>query len=462
MARLEPSRESVTTINTDGSRRFIHTADVAGPWTRARQWVGWLLIAIYAALPWVHINGNPAVFFDVANRQMHLFGLTFVPQDFWLAFFFITGLGFSLFYINALFGRVWCGWTCPQTVFIEQVFRRIERLFEGDATSRRRLDAAPWTGEKLFKRGGKWALFGVLSLVIAHLFLSYFVSLPRLYGMMTTSPLEHWGSFLFVFALAGALFFDFVWFREQFCIVMCPYGRLQSVLIDDDTIAIGYDHKRGEPRGKASLAGVGDCVDCLRCVQVCPTGIDIRQGVQIECLHCANCIDACDQVMTRLDRPKGLIRYDSTRGLEGEKTRLVRPRTLLYTALLLIGAGVMAVALTGLKPATVTLLRMPGAPYYQASGVVRNQFLLRIDNKRNKAVRFTVALRNAQPGIALSGAEAGVEVGPHGQQMRPVVVTIPEGAYRGGFPVELEITADDGLAIRKEAPFLGPDRKPTP
>jgi cytochrome c oxidase accessory protein FixG len=458
MAKLQPTLESVTTINDDGSRRFVHPADVRGRFTRLRAVVGWLLIAIYAALPWIPVNGNPAVFFDIAGKQMHFFGLTFVPQDFWIAFFLITGLGFGLFYLTALVGRIWCGWTCPQTVFIEQVFRRVERLLEGDAPARRRLDNAPWSAEKLLRRGTKWGIFALCSIVIAHLFISYFVSLPKLYTMMRQSPLEHWGVFLFVFALSGALFFDFVWFREQFCIVMCPYGRLQSVLIDNDSVVIGYDQKRGEPRGKPNVPGVGDCIDCLRCVQVCPTGIDIRQGIQIECINCANCIDACDAVMAKIGRPKGLIRYDSTHGLEGKRTRILRPRMILYTLLLALGACVMAVSVSTLKPATVSLLRMPGAPYYTSGGTVRNQYLVRIDNKRNRPVQFTVKLLTQQPGIVLSGAEETVEVPAHGHQLRPIVVTVPEAEYRGAFDAEFE-TATDSLSIRRTVRFLGPDPK---
>ncbi len=458
MANPQPSLDSVTTINEDGSRRFVHPADVRGLFTRLRALAGWILIAIYAALPWIPINGNPAVFLDVSKRQMHLFGLTFVPQDFWLAFFLITGLGFTLFYLTALVGRIWCGWTCPQTVFIEQVFRRVERLLEGDAPARRRLDKAPWGAEKFVRRGAKWLLFAFFSVAIAHIFISYFISLPALYSMMCQSPLEHWGIFLFVFALSGALFFDFAWFREQFCIVLCPYGRLQSVLIDNDSVVIGYDKRRGEPRGKPSASGVGDCIDCRRCVQVCPTGIDIRQGIQIECINCANCIDACDEVMTKIDRPGGLIRYDSTHGLEGKRTRFIRPRMILYTVLLGIGATAMLVSLSSLKPATVSLLRMSGAPYYTSDGTVRNQYLVRIENKRNQPAHFTVKLLTQQPGIALSGAESGIEVSALGQQLRPMVVTVRENEYRGAFDAEFEISAGS-LSIRRTVRFLGPDPK---
>ena len=457
MARqIQPSLESVTTINTDGSRKFVHPADVRGRFTLWRTVVGWVLIAVYALLPWIPINGNPAVFLDLETRQAHLFGFTLVPQDFWLGFFLITGLGFSLFYITALVGRVWCGWTCPQTVFIEHIFRRIERFFEGDAAARRKLDASMWTPEKIRKRGGKMVACVVATLAIAHIFVSYFVSIPRLYDMMQHSPLEHWGVFAFVFLMTAALLFDFIWFREQFCIIMCPYGRLQSALLDNDSVVIGYDKKRGEPRGKLNTAGAGDCIDCTRCVQVCPTGIDIRQGLQIECIACSNCIDACDEVMGKVGRPRGLIRYDSTSGFSGQKTRWIRPRILLYTLLLAIGATVMTASLTTLRPATVTVVRMPGFPFFVINGSIRNQYNLRIQNKRNKPMHYDVRLITKRAGISVSGLDTGINVPPLGQETRPVVVLLPQNAYTGPFNADFTVTSED-FAVTKSAPFLGPD-----
>ena len=455
-AASQPPLDAVTTINDDGSRNFIHPSDVRGRFTTWRAVIGWGLIAVYILLPIVQINGNPAVFLDFENRQAHLFGLSLVPQDFWLGFFLITGLGFSLFFVTAILGRVWCGWACPQTVFIEQVFRRIERYFEGDAQARKQLDRSQWTAEKLRKRGGKLAVFALLAIAIAHIFISYFISLPKLSAIMQRSPLENWSLFAFVFLLSAALFFDFVWFREQFCIVLCPYGRLQSVLIDSDSITIGYDKKRGEPRGKLRAAGAGDCIDCARCVQVCPTGIDIRQGVQIECIACANCIDACDDVMARIGRPPGLVRYDSANGLEGAKTRFLRPRTILYTVLLTIGAVVMSISLSTLRPATVTVLRMPGFPYFVMGGVIRNQYTLRVQNKLNKPVRFKIRLITDKPGINISGIQEGIEVPALGQQTQSIVVMLPEASYQEPFSAQFEVVSES-FAVTKAAPFLGPD-----
>jgi cytochrome c oxidase accessory protein FixG len=456
MALPAPTLESVTTINDDGSRRFIHPADVRGRFTASRALFGIVILAIYVALPWITINGNPAVFLDVAHRQFHFFGFTFVMQDLWLAFFLISGLGFSLFYITALLGRIWCGWACPQTVYLD-VIRRIERWFEGDAHARQRLDQMPWTAEKIMKRGGKNLVFFVFAALLSHVFLSYYVSPAGLSAMMHGAPAENWGSFVFVFVMTAAMWFDFVWFREQFCIVLCPYGRLQSALTDTNTMVIGYDAGRGEPRGKKGTAGAGDCVDCRRCVQVCPTGIDIRQGLQMECIGCAACVDACDEVMTKIDRPRGLVRYDSLNGFAKKPRRIIRPRIILYTALMLLGATAMTLGLSTLSPITVSCVRVPGVPYVLDGGKVRNEFLIRIFNKRNQPQHFAVSVTGGAPGLAVTGTESGVDVGALGEEMRPVIIVVPRDQVHGSFPLEVKVTAPNGRdSIKKAVTFIGP------
>jgi len=456
MALPAPTLESVTTIRADGSRRFIHPADVRGRFTVWRGVVGTLLLAVYVVLPWIPINGNPAVFLDVAHRQFHFFGLTFVMQDLWVAFFLISGLGFTLFFVTALLGRIWCGWACPQTVYLD-VVRRIERWFEGDAPARERLDRMPWTGEKTLKRGGKNVVLFLFAAALAHVFLCYYVSPAGLFAMMHGSPADHWGSFVFVFLMTGAMWFNFMWFREQFCIVLCPYGRLQSALIDSNTLVIGYDTERGEPRGKKGAAGAGDCVDCHRCVKVCPTGIDIRQGLQMECIGCAACVDACDEVMTKLDRPRGLVRYDSLDGFAGKVRRILRPRIVLYTALMLLGAVAMTASLSTLRPVTVSLTRMTGTPYVLGGDGVRNQFLIRVLNKRNAPQTFTVTVAGRAPTLRWSGLEQGITVGPLGEEMRTIVVVAPREEVQGSFPLTVRIrSVEHGTTIEKTVPFVGP------
>ncbi len=395
-----PSLESVATINEGGSRRFVHTASVSGRFTRRRAIVAIALTTLYVALPWIQINGNPALFLDVA--------------------------------------------------------RRIERLCEGDAPAHRALDRAPGTLAKTLRRGAKHALFALFALMLAQVLLSYFVSIPRLYAMMTHAPGENWSSFVFVFLIAGALWFDLAWFREQFCIVLCPYGRLQSALIDSDSLVVGYDTQRGEPRGKKGTAGAGDCVDCLRCVQVCPTGIDIRQGLQMECIGCAACIDACDAVMDKLKRPRGLVRYDSRHGFAGKPTRWLRPRTLLYTGLALLGAAALTYETSSLKTAALGLTRVSGIPYVVENGVVRNQFMVRVLNKRNAPVTFRVEIAGGLPSLHWSGAEGGIAVAPLGEEMRTLVLTMPRSDLKEELPIRFRIVGDNGTTVEKPATFLGP------
>jgi cytochrome c oxidase accessory protein FixG len=455
-----PSLDSVTTIRDDGSRRFLFPADAHGRFARARRWSALALIGFYLLLPWIKINGAPAVFLDVAERRFHLFGITLAAQDLWLLFFVITGLGFSLFFVTALLGRVWCGWACPQTVFLDHVYRRIERWIDGDAVKRRALAAAPLTGGKIFKRFLKHTLYLVVSVGITHLFLAYFVSLPEVWTMMRAAPAEHWGAFVFMAAATGILYFNFAWFREQLCIVICPYGRIQSALIDNHSLVIGYDAKRGEPRGKAGTPEAGACVACNRCVQVCPTGIDIRQGLQMECIGCTACIDACDEVMTRLQRPTGLIRYDSQNAFAAKPTRWLRPRTLLYGVLLLVGAGVAAWALSTIRPANFGVTRIPGAPYIVGEDFVRNQFFVRIVNKRSTATRFVLRLNNTPPELQASGLAAMVEVPALGEILHPIVLQQPRRNYTGPFHFEVGVQDERGtFHLEREVEFLGPEAR---
>ena len=458
MAAPLPTRDSVTTIREDGSRPFLFPADTHGRFTLARRGSALLLIAFYLSLPWIRIGGYPAVFLDVAERRFHLFGLTLAAQDLWLLFFVITGLGFTLFFVTALFGRIWCGWACPHTVFLDHVFRRIERWTDGDAIQRRVLDAAPLSGGKLLRRTLKHGLYILASALIAHLFLAYFVSLPEVWSMMRAAPVEHWSAFAFMAVFSGVLYFNFAWFREQLCIVICPYGRLQSALIDDHSLVIGYDTARGEPRGKIGTAGAGDCVACNRCVQVCPTGIDIRQGLQLECVGCTACIDACDDVMTRLHRPRGLIRYDSQVGFTNRPTRWLRPRTALYGVLLLLGASVAGWALSTVRPASLGVTRITGTPYVVSADFIRNQFLVRLVNKRNVPVRFQLRLERAPADLSQTGLRDPVEVPALGEIVQPLVLQQPRADFRGPFVLTVRVGDASGtFHLDREIEFLGPD-----
>lgn len=455
-----PNIDSVTTINEDGSRYMVHPSDVRGTFTTIRRVVAVALLAVYVLLPIVKINGEPALFLDIFHRKLHLFGLTLMFQDMWLLFFTISGLAFGLFVVTSIAGRLWCGWACPQTVFLDHVFRRVERWIDGDAPSRRRLDAAPWSGEKIFKRILKHGIFLLLAALIAHIFLAYFVSLPSLYGMVREAPAQNWGAFVFVSVLTGILYFNFAWFREQFCIIMCPYGRLQSALIDDDTIVVGYDTVRGEPRGKPGQAA-GDCVDCRRCVQVCPTGIDIRQGLQLECIACTACIDACDDIMVKLDRPKGLIRHDSMNALTGRIAKFWRPRLFIYIALGLVGAVAFSFAIRQVKPVILSVLRMQGAPYFRDQHSVRNNFMVHLANKRPGKHGYRVTVESPVPSLKATGASAHeLSLGPGEEVQEPLILSVPDQDFRGNFEVNVQVRGESGDVEGERAiPFLGPFRE---
>jgi cytochrome c oxidase accessory protein FixG len=452
-----PSLDSVTTIDDDGSRRFLFPSDVKGRFSTQRIIAAVGLIAIYLALPIIQIGGYPAIFLDISTRRFHLFGFTLAAQDAWLLFFLITGLGFTLFLVTALLGRIWCGWACPHSVFLDQVYRRIERLIDGDARSRRRLAAAPLSGTKLVKRIVKHGLYLLVSAAIVHLLLAYFVSLPALWAMMSSSPSDHLAAFVFMIVSTGILYFNFAWFREQLCIVICPYGRLQSALIDDNSLVIGYDAKRGEPRGKLGAVGAGDCVACNRCVQVCPTGIDIRQGLQMECIACSACVDACDDVMDRVKKPRGLIRYDSVSGLAGKPTHWIRPRTVIYTLLFVAGAVVSAITFLQVKPASFAITRIVGTPYVVDAQNVRNQFMVRIVNKRPDIGRYVVSVKGAA-GIVQAGFEGEITLPAMAEEVRPLVLSQNRAVYNGPFEITLKLSdAARTFELERKAEFLGPD-----
>lgn len=461
-----PTLETLSTIRADGSRKFVHPSDVHGPFTTWRRVVALILLVVYVALPWITVNGFPAVFLDVQQRRFHFFGLTLAAQDLWIGFFLVTGLALALFYVTSIFGRIWCGWTCPYTVFLEHLYRRVERWIDGDGPARRRLEDAPWSLSKISRRVFKHAVFIVISAVIAHVFLSYFVSIKSLYGMMRSSPAQHVEAFVIVVSLTGALYFSFSWFREQFCIILCPYGRMQSALTDDNSVVIGYDKKRGEPRGKVTAEkSAGDCVDCRRCVQVCPTGIDIRNGLQLECIGCAACVDACDDIMIKLKRPKGLVRYDSHNGLQGGRTRIIRPGTVFYTVVLLAWAAAFTVAITWISPLRASVVRMGGASFYVDNGVIRNQFQLRVINKRNNVSTYRIELAgDVPPALQMTGVDQTITLPPMGEDLKTLVLTLPQPEYQRQFKFRVIVTdvaRGDSMETRVME-YLGPDPQAAP
>jgi cytochrome c oxidase accessory protein FixG len=456
---LLPATAPQSSLRADGSRAFVYPADVSGRFVRARRLVFFALVALWAALPWIPIGGHPAIFLDIEHRNFFLFGATFNAQDIWLFFFVLTGTAFSLLYVTAVAGRVFCGWACPQTVFLEGIYRPIERLTEGPREKRIKLAKAPWGIEKILRRSAKHLLFLATSVLVAHVFVAYFVSLPRLYAMVRSNPGAHPEAFGWAMGVTALFYGNFAWAREQVCLIICPYGRLQSVLTDPDSITIGYDEKRGEPRGKAGSEGAGDCVDCKRCVVVCPTAIDIREGMQLDCVGCTQCIDACDEIMDKLGRPRGLVRYDSLNGLAGKPRRFLRPRLLFYTAMMLLGAAVATFAFRKHVDFEANLLRQPGLPYVMEGGTVRNSFTIHVVNKRSGPEAFTIE-PEPMPGVTFVVPLGRVELASFASATAPVFVSIDGREPRADFPITVRIRrvgADDPKStITVKAPFLGP------
>lgn len=325
------SPNSLKSLNEHGDRVAIIPLEVRGFWRKHRNWTQFILLVIFLALPWIKINGEQSLLIDFINRKFAVFGLVLWAHDAPLIFLVLLAATMTLAFATSIWGRIWCGWACPQTVFIDAVYRRVETWIEGPALTRIKNLKEPLSGHLLFRKIIKWICFFIISSLIAHSFASYFVGSDQLMAMLLHNPNKNWGYFVTISAMTALILFDFGYFKEQFCIVACPYGRIQSLLMDQDSLAVIYDEKRGEPR-RGTGAGTGDCVNCNRCVAVCPTACDIRKGVQLECIACTACIDACDEIMEKVKKPKGLIAYNSISGAKGS---LKSFRSLIYLSVFL-------------------------------------------------------------------------------------------------------------------------------
>jgi cytochrome c oxidase accessory protein FixG len=372
-----------------GTRKWIYPLAVTGRHQRMRRWTFLALHLVLFVTPWVTVGGHPALLFDLEARRLYAFGAIFTAADSLLLLLMLLFLAFALFFFTSLYGRLWCGYGCPQTVFLDAWIRPLERWIEGSRVQHQRRDAGPWTGEKVWRKAAKWALIALVSFVVAMAFMSFFAGARELWTGRA-GPVEY--SLVAIFTAAWYL--DFVWFREQFCNFLCPYARFQSALTDDRTLIISYDTARGEPRGGFGAREEGRCIACNKCVAVCPQGIDIRDGFQLECIACARCVDACDDVMGRLGHPS-LVGYTTLAETQGRRVRRVHPRTLVYAGLLSAIAAAWVVVLVGRAPFEASVSRAPGSLFtVDADGEVRNTYLLRITNNdpATEALPFDVAV----------------------------------------------------------------------
>ena len=392
----ESFRDALASVREDGKRNWVYPKKVKGFFYNYRTYLSWLLLAILFAGPFIKIEGRPYMLFNIFERKFIIFGAAFWPQDTHLLIFLLLIFFVFVILFTVVFGRVWCGWACPQTLFMEMVFRKIEYLIEGDANQQRALNDGPWTGEKIWKKGLKLSIFGFISLLIGHLVMAYLIGIDQVIQIVTQPPTAHLAGFIGLVAFSGIFMFVFSWFREQACIVVCPYGRLQGVLLDDNSINVMYDYVRGEPRSPirkqaTEVPPKGDCVDCGLCVQVCPTGIDIRNGTQMECVNCTACIDACDEVMVKVDRPTGLIRYASENSIKQGFQKLFTGRVKGYTFVLMLLVAAFVSLIATREDLEGTITRFPGMTYQaRPDGKVSNLYNITLINKTFEPQSVTI------------------------------------------------------------------------
>ena len=443
-------------LDESGHRKFIIPAEVKGRFHSAKKKLHFVLLCFFLALPWLNINGRQFLLFNIPQRRFHFFGIELFAHDTPLVFFLIMIFAIGLALATALFGRVWCGWACPQTVFIEFVYRKIEIWVEGNYLARRRLRQEEMNFKKFAKMFLKWGLFFIVSSLIAHSFIAYFTGSRELLAMMSGSPSDNLSYFVMVTAVTAILLFNFGWFREQFCVIACPYGKFQSVLMDQQTITVMYDDKRGEPRkGIAStVTGRGDCVSCQRCVQVCPTKIDIRNGIQLECIGCTACMDACDDIMRKVNKPAGLIRY---KALSNKPVNWFRSRIILYSSILVFCIFGFGFTLGNSEPFRIEILRAHAEPYKMrktdAADLVQNQFNLRLENHYATAITISI---EAGDGVNLILPENPIQIGPEQKRDVPLFIEMVANQLTlGKKEIFLILKHEDKIYSRKVI-FLGP------
>ena len=464
-------RDHLPTVDAAGKRVWIYPRKPAGRLHRARLVVSGILLAVLVAGPFVRIGGNPLLMMNVVERRFSIAGQIFWPQDTFLFALAMLTQFLMVVLFTAVYGRVWCGWLCPQTVMMEMVFRKLEYWIEGDAGRQRALDAAPWTFAKLRKKLGKHALFFALSFVVGNLLLAYVIGSDALLAIVTDPPREHVVGLTFMVLFSLLFYGIFARFREQACTFVCPYGRFQSVLLDANSVVVSYDFRRGEPRGRKRqgtgleerrASGTGDCVDCRLCVEVCPTGIDIRNGTQMECVNCTACIDACDGVMGRLGFPRGLVRYASLDGIRKGEPLRVTPRIALYTALLLLLGGFLVYLVASRRDVEVAMLRMPGSLYQQtAAGDVSNLYTMRLSNKTPHDLPLEIRVLEPAGGRA-EVPGGGLVAAAQGIVERPVLVTLPRAVVTAGDSrVVLGLFRGGREVGTVESGFLGPAVAPS-
>ena len=456
-------RDRLATIDEKGRRVWVYAKKPKGTLTLWRNIVGFALLTFFFAAPFIRVHGEPLLLLNFIEREIVLLGVRFWPQDFHLFFLAMISLMVFIILFTVTFGRIWCGWGCPQTIFMELIFRRIEYWIEGDAYHQKQLDKQAWNAGKIFKRSLKHLLFFGIAFIIGNFFLMYIIGSEAWKDLVNESPTEHLAGLGSMLAFSGVFYFIFSWFREQVCTIVCPYGRLQGVLLDRNSIVISYDYKRGEPRGTffkgedRVKAGKGSCINCTQCVQVCPTGIDIRNGTQLECINCACCIDACNVMMDATNQPRGLIRYASEKMIaEGRKMKF-NARTIAYSAVLIILLGVFTFSITSRSPVEATILRAPGMLYQEPEpGRISNLYNIKLVNKTNQDIPVELKILSHQGEITIIGNRIKVKKQTVGESVFFLILN-SQDITSDKTSVKFGVYSDGKLIEEITSIFVGPN-----
>jgi len=453
-------RDSVATISSDGKRNWIYPKKPKGKFYNKRTYVSIFFLVLLFAGPFMKLNGHPFILLNIIERKFILFGIAFWPQDFHL--FGLAMLTFIVFIIlfTALFGRIWCGWACPQTIFMEMVFRKIEYLIEGDYMQQKALNAESPNPRKLRKKILKNSIFFLISFIIANTFLAYIIGVDELFKIITDPPSQHLGGLISLTIFTLVFYGVYTKFREQACIVVCPYGRLQGVLLDKNSVVIAYDYNRGEPREKLHKGQerkAGDCIDCHQCVQVCPTGIDIRHGTQLECVNCTACIDACDSIMEKIDKPLGLIRYTSENAISKGIKFKVTGRIIAYSVVLFILLGSLITLLAIRSDVEATILRTPGMLYQElANKKVSNLYNIKIVNKTFQDLPISIKIIEPKGEVKWVGRGIDSLNEQDISEGEMFIILDQASILTNKTKLKIQILSNDKLMDEVETNFIGP------